>query len=263
MGERRRVLAGRRILLTRPEGRSAALIERLRALGAEVDARPTIAFEPPSDPAPSRRAVRRLDAFDWVLFTSANGVRFFFAALREAGLRGVPPRPRLAAIGPATGEALAREGAHPDLVAGDSRAEGFAEELRGAISSGQSALVAAPEVTRPALVEALLDAGVRAESVAFYRNVAASGVDEVAERVCGDCYDLVVFTSPSTLHRLLEAGWCSRSQLLRALGSIALVAIGAVTARAIEEAGLRPAATAAAPSDEGIVEAIRAVELGV
>ena len=69
-------------------------------------------------------------------------------------------------------------------------------------------------------------------------------------------YDVIVFTAPSTLHRLLEGGWCSRSQSVRALGRTAIVAIGTVTARAVEDEGLRTAAVAASPTDDGIVEAV-------
>lgn len=256
MADGRRFLAGRSILLTRPEGRSGSLVERLRALGAAVEARPTIAIDVPSDPAPARRAVRRLDSFDWILFTSANGVRFFLWRLREAGLRPTVIRPKIAAIGPGTADALAREGLQAGLVAADSHSEGFAAALRDQVGRGQRVLVVGPEVTRTVLVDALREMGAESEAVAFYRNVSAPGVDELAEQVCRGRYDVIVFTSPSTLQRLLEGGWCSRSQLLRALGSAAIVAIGQVTARSIEEAGLRAAAVAGMPSDDGIVEAV-------
>lgn len=256
MAEPKRPLAGRTILVTRPEGRSAALVERLRALGAAVEARPTIALDRPSDPAPARRAVRSLDGFDWILFTSANGARFFFARLREAGTKPSSIGSRIAAIGAATAEALEREGLRVELVATDSTAEGFAAALRDRIGSGQRVLVVVPEITRPVLVDALRETGAHTEAVAFYRNVSAEGVDEVAELVCRGRYDVIVFSSPSTLQRLLEGGWCSRSQLIRALGEAAIVAIGEVTARSIEEVGLRAAAIAGRPTDEGIVEAV-------
>jgi uroporphyrinogen III methyltransferase/synthase len=232
------------------------LVERLRELGAHVEARPTIALEAPSDPAPARRAVRRLDDLDWILFTSANGVQFFMSRLREAGKKPAQVRSAIAAIGPGTGERLAACGLEADLVARDSRAEGLAEALRDRVKRGQRLLVVGPEVTRPVLVDALKDLGTETEAVAFYRNVAAPGVDEVVDQVCRRRYDVIVFTAPSTLHRLLEGGWCSRSQLVRALGSTAIVAIGRITARAVEDEGLCCAAVAASPTDDGIVEAV-------
>jgi uroporphyrinogen-III synthase len=84
----------------------------------------------------------------------------------------------------------------------------------------------------------------------------------VAELVSRGRYDVIVFTSPSTLQRLLEGGWCSRSQLIRALGAASIVAIGQLTARSIEEVGLRAAAVAARPTDDGIVEAITGLRRG-
>jgi uroporphyrinogen-III synthase len=256
MADRAAPLAGRTVLLTRPAGRSSALIQRLKGLGAEVEAHPTIALDTPSDPAPARRAVRRLPTFDWVLFTSANGVRFFVARLHEAGTRPSTIRSRIAAIGPATADALSSAGLTAELVATDSHSEGFAEELRERITPGQKVLIVGPEVARSVLVDAIGEYGAETEAVAFYRNIAAPGVDDVAEQVCRDRYDLVVFTSPSTIRRLLEAGWCSRSQLSRALGRADIVAIGQVTARAVEEAGLRAAAVARHPNDDGIVAAL-------
>jgi len=256
MGDARRPLAGRSVLVTRPEGRSSALVERLRGLGAHVEARPTIALEAPSDPAPAHRAVRRLDEMDWILFTSANGVQFFISRLREAGKKTSEIRSGIAAIGPGTADRLAACGLEADLVARDSRSEGFAEALRERVARGQRVLVVGPEVTRPVLVDSLNDLGTETEAVAFYRNVAAPGVDEVVDQLCRGRYDVIVFTAPSTLHRLLEGGWCPRSQLVRALGRTAIVAIGRVTARAVEEEGLRAAAVAASPTDDGIVEAV-------
>ncbi len=258
MGDRARPLAGRTVLVTRPARRGGKLARRLEALGAVVEVRPTIALETPSDPAPARRAVRRLGEFDWIVFTSANGVRFFLARLREAGSRVADVRARIASLGPATGAVLEESGLKPARTAEQPTAEGLAATLRDAVE-GRRVLVVGPEVSRPVLADALRDAGAEIEAVAFYRNVAAEGVDDVAERVCRGCYDVVVFTSPSTLHRLIEGGWSPRSQVLRALGDADLVAIGAVTAQAIVELGLRVSATAATPSDDGIVRAVCAL----
>ncbi len=259
MGEGRRPLSGRTVLLTRPGPRSAALVERLEGLGATVEARPTIALEPPSDPAPARRAVRRLGTFDWILFTSVNGVRFFLESLSEAGAAPADVTSRVAAIGPATALALAGAGIAVEIVAQDSRSEGLAGALHGCVRRAQRVLIVGAETSRTVLADELSQAGAEAERVAFYRNVAAPGVAEVARRVGRGCYDVVVFSSPSTLERLLVAGSCPRAELLQALGRAALVAIGRVTARALEEAGLRASAVAATPTDDGIADAVAGV----
>jgi len=81
-------LADRVILLTRPAGDGRALAERLSRLGARVDCRPTIRLEPAGDPTGAREAVKELDSFEWVVFTSVNGVRFFLETRREVGQGG-------------------------------------------------------------------------------------------------------------------------------------------------------------------------------
>lgn len=249
-------LAGRVVLLTRPTGRGEALVRRLRQLGAEVEPRPTIALVPPADPGPARAAVASLDRFDWLLFTSPAGVRFFLETLREAS---IPPtiEAKIGALGPATARELARAGNHPTLVAEESRSEGLAAALEGRLASGERVLLVRPEVARQVLVESLRSLGARVEPVAFYRNVAAPGVDALAREVSERRFDAVVFTSPSTFRRLLEAG--PADPLLRALRETAVVVIGEVTARALTDAGLDRFTIAAEPTDEAIIEAILSV----
>ena len=96
-------LEGHRVLLTRPGGRSAALIGRLEALGAQVAARPTIALVPPSDPRPARHAVKRLRDYEWLVFSSPSAVRFFRECAEAAGV-GPPiatlPPSRARAVSP-------------------------------------------------------------------------------------------------------------------------------------------------------------------
>jgi uroporphyrinogen-III synthase len=246
------------VLLTRPEGSGAALIERLAALGARASARPTIAFVPPSDAGPARRAVERLHGYDWIVFSSANGVRFFSELTTRAGRPVREVRARIAAIGPATARALAERGLQAEIIATESHSEGLASVLAGKVRAGERALLVRPEQARLVVPEALSGLGVEVDAVAFYRTVAAPGIEEVAEQLCGGAYDLVVFTSPSTLGQLVAAT-PSRAEILRALGETAIVAIGEVTAGAVRAAGLTVAAVARRPSDDGIVEAVLAV----
>lgn len=249
--ERAERLAGRSILLTRPEGRAAGLAERLRALGARVETRPTIALEPPADPAAVRRALAALDGYAWIVFTSVNGVRFFAEALG-----GRVPVGALAAIGPATARALEQAGLAPAVVAPDSRAEGLAAALDGRVRAGEGVLLVQPEVARPVVQRALAAAGARVEAVAFYRNTPHPDVAAVARDVVGRGFNAIVLTSPSTLERLLELRDPPPRAMRQALEKTRLVAIGAVTAEAIEQAGLPVAATAADPTDEGITSCI-------
>jgi uroporphyrinogen-III synthase len=253
-----RPLEGRVVLLTRSPSRAEPLAERLRRLGARVEARPTIALEPPIDPAPARRAVSHLDRYDWVIFTSANGVMFFRDLLREVRGESARLTPSVAAIGPATARELEHMGCLADVVAEDSRSEGLARRLAGTVLAGQRVLVVRPEMAREVLQRELRALGAWPEPVVFYRNVPAPGVDALAAEVCEGRFDVVLLTSPSSLERLLEAGGKPR-ELHAALERSRLVAIGPVTARAIERAGLRSAAVAAEPTEEAITRSVRSL----
>jgi uroporphyrinogen III methyltransferase/synthase len=235
------------------------LTGRLRDLGADVETRPTISLEPPSDPAPARRAVSELDSYDWILFTSANGVKFFQALVAELHTEVSRIDAAIGAIGPATARELERSGHRPAIVAEDARSEGLARALAGEIARGERVLVVRPEVARPILLDALSEIGARVDPVAFYRNVPAPDVHGLAAEVCADRFDVVIVTSPSTLHHLLGAERGSADDLRAALGRTHLVAIGPVTARAIEQAGLTPASVAAQPTDEAISQAVRSL----
>jgi uroporphyrinogen-III synthase len=259
MAAAERPLEGCVVLLTRPPERADALAARLRAWGARVEARPTIALEPPVDAEPARRAVAELDRYDWIVFTSANGVRFFHALWRE--IRGAPVRlaPAVAAIGPATARELERSGCIPDVVAEDSRSEGLVRSLAGRVEAGARVLVVRPEVARPLLPRALSELGARPEAIAFYRNAPAPEVAALVDEICEDRFDVVVLTSPSSLERLLEVGYGSAHGLVSALRRARLVSIGPVTARAIEHAGLEAAAVADAPTDAAVARSVRSL----
>ena len=252
-----RPLKGRVILVTRPEARGEELARLLREQGARVEQRPTIALVPPGDPEPSARAISRLSEFDWILFTSSNGVRFFFDRLAAAGRSLPDPGARLAAIGPATARELESRGFPPALVPTESRAEGLGQAMRDRARSGERVLLVRPEETRPALARLLEELGLRVEGVPFYRNVPALDVEQVARDVTAGRYDAVVFTAPSTLRRLLEGAGERQAELRQALAAIALVAIGEVTAGAIESHSFAVAAVAAEPSDRGVADALR------
>src|SRR5205823_2440481 len=113
----RRPLLGRRIVVTRAAGQAAELVDRLENLGAEALAAPTIEFESLDPVQPLDQALESLERFDWIVFTSAHGVEVFFERLASAGgdSRRLG-RARVAAIGPATYQALSRYGVRADWM---------------------------------------------------------------------------------------------------------------------------------------------------
>lgn len=252
-------LAGRRVLLTRPAGRGNSLAGTLRGLGAVVEMRPTIAFESTTELQAARQAVRTLAQYDWLVFTSRTGVGFFLELFRKLCGDGAGIARSIASIGPATARALERAGYPSAVVAEDSRSEGLARTLGGQVTAGQRVLVVQPEVARPVLVRELRALGARVDPVSFYRTVPAADLDVLVRELCADRFDVVLFSSPSTLERLLEAGATRGAEVLAALQRSRPVAIGPVTAGAIESAGLKPAGVAAEPSDESVVRCIESL----
>jgi uroporphyrinogen III methyltransferase/synthase len=249
-------LNGYTVLLTRPAGSGTKLCEELERLGAVVEARPTIALEPPSDPSEAARSLASLQKYDWLLFTSPRGVHFF-CHMAGSVLGALPAiDAEIASIGPSTTLALEERGLSPSVVAEDSRAEGLAQMLEGRVESGNRLLLVRPEQTRPLLAERLRAAGAEVDSVAFYRNVEAPEVAEIARDIRDGRYDVIVLTSPSSLSRLREAAARAGLDMDEALRRAAVVTIGKVTARAVEEAGLTVAEIAREPTVAGIREAV-------
>ncbi len=248
-------LAGRTVLVTRPEERERELVAHLAALGARVLDRPAITFEPAADPAPARRAVRELSTYDLLVFTSPTGVRFFVDRLRVERIEA-RPRACVAAVGPGTARALREAGMPPDLVASDPRAEGLAELLRRCGLAPGRALVVRPEVASEVVPSALEAMGAHVDAVAFYRTVAAPGAADAALALAEGIVDATVFGSPSAARALVAATEGAGAAAIAGLRRSARVAIGPVTAAALESLGIPAAAVAAAPTSDGIARAV-------
>ena len=226
-------------------------------MGARVESRPSIALLAPQDDAPRQQAVGRLADYDWVVFTSRNGVRHFLVVLEEAGVTrdGI----RAAAIGKATATALEEAGIAVALVAARSDSVGLGEALAARVRSGERILHVRPEGGDDRLPATLRAAGGSVDSVPFYRNAPAPGVELLAGDLCAGRFDIVILTSPSSLERLLESAEPPGERVVAALRKMALVALGPTTAGAIRERGLRVAALADEPTDEAVFRALQSL----
>jgi uroporphyrinogen III methyltransferase/synthase len=233
-----RPLAGRRVLVTRPRAQAAELAARLEALGAEVIALPTIRLEPPEDWGPLDEAIRRLPAFDWVLFTSVNGVAAFRERLARAGRdAGVLAGVRVGAIGVETAAALRRAGLPADVVPAEYRAEALADALVPAIGPGASVLLVRAAEARDVLPQRLRAAGARLTVVPAYRTVTATESADAAGRLgAAGRLDAATFTSSSTVRGLVDL--LGAADTRRLLAGVAVAAIGPITAATLAEYGL-------------------------
>jgi uroporphyrinogen III methyltransferase/synthase len=230
-------LFGKRIVVTRAEeglGRRG-LGARLREAGAEVIETPVTRIER-LDPARARATLQELEDFQWVCFTSANGVRFFWETLREVGrdarsLAGI----RVCAVGPMTADALLQRGIVVDVVAERFVAEGLLEVLsRRDDVPGSRFLYAAAEGARDALPTGLEGMGADVERLPLYRSAPnAPGIDGLREKLRDRPADLVAFTSGSAARSYVEG---VGPEVARATGA---ASIGPATTSVARELGIR------------------------
>jgi uroporphyrinogen III methyltransferase/synthase len=247
----RRPLAGRHIVVTRARAQASGLAAQLRELGAEILEGPAIRIEP-LDAAPLRRALDDLASYQWVVFTSQNTVDVVWRVLRERGgdaraLAGI----RIAAIGPATAEALAACGIVPDLVPARYVGEALADALRATGHlTGLRVLLARAESARDVVPDLLRASGAHVDVLGVYRTVAdTGGAAELRSRLTAGEIDLVTVTSTSTVRYFVEAVGADAAR------AAPLASIGPVTTAAAREAGLTVAVEAAEATVAALVDA--------
>jgi uroporphyrinogen III methyltransferase/synthase len=233
-----RPLQGRTVVITRATAQAQRFVELLEAEGARVLAAPTIAIEPPPSWEPLDAALDAIESFAWVIFTSVNGVAMVdrrLTARRHAW--AAIGRRRVAAIGPATAEALAEHGVRADVVPGEYRAEGLIARLRHEVRPGDRVLLPRAAQTRDVLVAELRKAGADVVEVPVY-------VTRKVERDAGRLRDAlasggvhaVTFTSSSTARNFAEL--FSDDERRALLSGVTIASIGPITAATAAEYGL-------------------------
>jgi uroporphyrinogen III methyltransferase / synthase len=247
-------LSGKRIAVTRTREQSSEMIAALEDLGAETVAIPTIEIRPPDSWQPLDDAIRRLEEFQFLLVTSANGVRQFLARLSAAGsdtrrLGGLT----IGAIGPATAAEFAKSGIKVDFVPGEYRAEGLLETLKDYQVEGKAFLIPRAKVARDLVPQTLAGRGARVEVVEAYQTVAPSIPLEELRGLFDPPFDAVTFTSSSTASHLAQMLGGATKEVLA--GS-ALASIGPVTSETLRRLGLEVAVEAGESTIPGLVRAL-------
>jgi uroporphyrinogen III methyltransferase/synthase len=250
-----RPLDGLRIVVTRPEGQADALIEGLETLGATVLHAPTIRIADP----PSYRALdaglRHLRSYDWIVWTSANGVARTFARLEALGLAPDLPRAcKLAVIGSSTARVLGSYGLVADLVAPRAVAESLRDALIAAgVGVGSHLLLPQPVDTRDVLAAGLRAAGAVVDvAPAYQTELNTNAAAEMHAWLAAGRIDCALVTSPSTVRGLLELFDGDVATLRR----LPLACIGPVTAEAVRALGIEPALIADEHTNDGLVAAL-------
>ena len=233
-----RPLFGRRIVVTRSTEQAGDLIRLLEDLGAETISMPTIRIAPVEDPAELDAACDEADAFDWIVFTSVNGVEHFmshFLARRDIrDLKGV----RICAVGPATAAQVGRYAMRVELTPPEYRADAIVDALgaHGGVD-GMRFLLPRAEIAREVLVDELRRAGGDVRDVAAYRTLGAeAGGPDVYRMLLDRQIDAVTFTSASTVRHF--ARLIGEEQAADLLSGTTVAAIGPVTAEAAQQLGI-------------------------
>jgi uroporphyrinogen III methyltransferase/synthase len=251
-----RPLEGRTIVITRARAQAQRFAQLLEAAGARVLQAPTIVIEPPASWELLDAALGALDSFTWVVFTSVNGVAMVDRRLSARGLAWAAiARKRVAAIGPATAEALAEHGVRVELVPAEYRAEALVEGLRRVVGPGDRVLLPRAKETRDVLVVELRRLGVAVTEVPAYQTRRIEdGVGRLREALASGSVDAVTFTSSSTARNFAEQFSADERSAWR--GRITVASIGPITAATAAEYGL---STDVMPSEYTIPALARAL----
>ncbi len=237
-------LFGRRILVTRARSQASDLANQIDELGGEAVEFPVIRTQQTTDPAAQALrddAISSVEQFDWIMFTSVNGVEFFFQRMRELrkDIRSLA-KARIAAVGPKTAEALEERGLMIETIPSRYQGDALPEALAAELQPNQRVLLPTANIARDALPHKLKELGLHVTKIDMYETVLETDHgDEIIELLKQGKIHIVTFTSSSTVTNLLRAlkelGEHEPVELLRGCN---IACIGPLTAQTALDAGL-------------------------
>jgi len=237
-------LFGQRIAVTRARAQSEALSAKLRALGGGVIEIPTIEIQPAPDYAPLDRAIANLGSYDWLIFTSVNGVRFFLERLDRSAVDLRALRARICAIGPATRAALEALHLKADVMGKEYVAEGMLAAFAAHALAGKRILLPRAAVARDLVPVELMRRGAQIDVVEAYRTVAPPIAPPQPKP------DWITFTSSSTVQNFVDAVGAEWLQ------GVKVASIGPVTSATARKRGVEVTVEASVFTVDGLVDAI-------
>ncbi len=248
-------LFGKTVVVTRPEHQSDAFIEQLLERGAEPFLFPVIDMVEPDDLAPLDEAIRTLEAYDGVIFTSVNGVRWFMKRLKfhNLDIRELKGK-RLYCIGPKTEQAVRDLGVRVDAVPEEYVAESLVDCLGRENIEGKRYLLPRAQVARETLPEKLAELGARVDVAPAYKTVCPpADTAQLRQRLAEGTLDVVTFTSSSTVQHFMKL---AGDNAVAAMQHVIVACIGPITAKTAEKLGLEVAIQADEYTVDGLVRAM-------
>lgn len=250
-------LFGQRILITRAQNQAGELARRIDELGGEPYEFPVIQTVPPRHPEPLEEAIRQVETFDWIVFTSVNGVRFFLDRLRTCGVDIRAMRGQLVAVGPKTAEVLKEYGLIPWSLPSEFSQEGVIQVLQDQVRPGQKVLFPRGNLARRDLPETLQKLGCSVTEVDAYETLPASdGAKEVAAQIKEGKIHVITFTSSSTVKNFCAA--MQPYDVTPSLEKVTIAAIGRITAETARQWGLHVDVVAGEATIDGLLNALSA-----
>jgi len=257
-------LFGRRILVTRARSQASELVNQIEELGGEAVEFPVIRTQPPSKPEAQKKlaeALAEIAAYDWILFTSVNGVDHFFDRLRQQGIdiRQLF-RARIAAVGPKTAAALESRGLFVEALPAKFQGDELLSALEGQLEKGQRILLPTADIAKAYIPAKLRELGLQVTETDVYETVLdTSGGAGVIELLEQKAIHIVTFTSSSTVTNLLMAlKELGAEQPLALLEGVQIACIGPMTAQTAQENGLRVDYLAEEATVESLVRSMQA-----
>ncbi len=243
-------LFGQRIAVTRDARQAGSMAEQLEELGAEVLFLPVIEIREPSSSAAIDQAIARLESYDWILFTSANGVRYFTERLDRSARDLRSLRAKICAIGPATRAALEALHLKVDRMPAEYVAESLIESFAAEDLQGKKILLPRAAVARDLIPQELAKRGAAVDVVEAYRTEPPENLRQTVQEVLKRQPHWITFTSSSTVKNLVTAAGAD------ALRDVRLASIGPVTSATIRSFGLEPAVEANPYTVPGLIDAL-------
>jgi len=247
-------LTNKRVLITRPRAQAEGFARALRASGAEPIFFPVIEIIPPDDYSALDFAIQSLDGYDWLVFTSVHGVDAFFKRLEVLGIRKIPPRLHVAAIGSRTARFLSEHGLWTDHIPDEFIAEAMLPDF-GKNIYGKRFLLPQSNLARTVLANEIRSAGGLVTEVVAYRNrLSEPDASEINALRSG--VDIVAFTSPSTVRNFITVLQQHALELSNLPGNPLFACIGPTTKQAAEEAGLSNLIVSNEYTTAGLIETL-------
>ena len=243
-------------MITRAAAQSEALAHELSARGVLPVVLPLVLFAEPEDFAPLDRAIEEIEQFDWMILTSAQAVRAIVnrAADLRKPLARTGSRLRVACVGPVTAEAALNAELHVAHVAVSHNGIGLANELGGKLK-GAKVLLPRSHRGNPDLPAALERYGAHVTEAVGYRTVRPTESNrEGLEKIAAGHADAILFFSPSAVQHFAELVGVER--LRRLQDTLAITAVGPVTAKALREAGVERIVVASDTTVASVIDAL-------